>query len=127
MANIGFDFWQCISHYPKEFRLLDEALFMADHNIFVISAVGKGRTNTVEKEVSKLIPNIASGDVHEVVFTHPKQSPELKLAKCKELGITMFFDDRSDVVDLLNENGILAFRVPRKRTGLSDIEAERKA
>jgi hypothetical protein len=125
MINIGFDYWQVISHYPNQFRLLDDALSV-EHNIFVISAVGKTRTNTVEKEVSKLIPNIRSSRVHEVVFTHPKQSPELKLAKCKELGITMFFDDRTDVCDLLDANGILAFRVPRLRTGQTDVQAERK-
>lgn len=126
MTNVGFDYWQCISHYPNQFRLMDQALGDAGHKIFVISAVGKSRTNTVEKEVSKLIPNISSENVHEVVFSHPKQSPELKLAKCKELGITMFFDDRTDVCDLLNENGILAFRVPRQRKDLTDVQGERK-
>ena len=126
MTNIGFDFWQCISHYPKQFSLLDQALSGSGHDIFVISAVGKNRTDSVAHEVAKLIPDIISSNVHEVVFTHPKQSPELKLAKCKELGITMFFDDRTDVCDLLNANGILAFRVPRLRTGQTDVQAERK-
>jgi hypothetical protein len=63
--------------------------------------------------------------VHEVVFRHPRESPVLKLAKCQELGIEVFYDDREDVCRLLNRNGILAFRVPRRDAAEDDLTAER--
>lgn len=123
--KIGFDYWNCVSHYPEQLHVLESALFGAGHDTVVISAVGKKRVGTVAGEVLNLWDWFDDENIHEVVFNHPKQSPELKLAKCKELGVTMFFDDRTDVVDLLNANNILAFLVPRKHKQ-SDIEAERK-
>lgn len=107
---------------------------MPDTEIHVISAIGKGRIGTIRNDVFKSISSIGymnphkiipAENIHEVVFDSAKQSPELKLAKCKELGLEMFFDDRQDVVDLLNANGILAFLVPRKGKK-DDIESERK-
>jgi hypothetical protein len=62
-----------------------------------------------------------------VVFRHPKESPQLKLAKCVELGIQVFYDDREDVCRLLNQHGILALRVPRKDPSACDLSAERDA
>lgn len=126
MSKIGFDYWQVLSHYPEEIALLDESLWMNFQETHIISAVGRNRAGSVAKEVLKIMPNYPPENIHEVLFTHAKQSPELKLAKCKELGISMFFDDRTDVVDLLNANGILAFLVPRKKRGQTDIGAERK-
>ena len=135
--KIGFDYWNVLSHYPKEFGALVQGLCVAfsegaDLELHVISAIGKGRIGTIEKELFNIFLEagyesdvIFNGGVHEVVFDNYKQSPELKLAKCKELGITMFFDDRQDVCDLLNENGILAMHVPRKQKG-SDLETERQ-
>lgn len=122
---IGFDYWQVLSHYPNEIATLESALY-DDHETHFISAVGNSRKGSVTAEVLKVIPGFEPSHVHEVVFQHPRQSPELKLAKCKELGIQMFFDDRTDVVDLLNQNGVLAFLVPRKKRGQSDTQAERK-
>lgn len=121
---IGFDYWQCISHYPEQFAELEAALFMNEHETHVISAVGRSRSGTVARGVLKVIPDFNLDNIHEVLFKSPKESPELKLAKCKELGITMFFDDRTDVVDLLNKNGILAFLVPRKQRGQTDVQGE---
>lgn len=126
MTKVGFDYWQVLSHYPEEIALLDESLWMNFQETHIISAVGRNRAGSVAKEVLKIIPKYPPENIHEVLFTSPKQSPELKLAKCKELGISMFFDDRTDVVDLLNANGILAFLVPRKKRGQTDIGAERK-
>ncbi len=126
MSKIGFDYWQVLSHYPEEIALLDESLWMNFQETHIISAVGRNRAGSVEREVLKIIPNYPTGNIHEVLFNNPRQSPELKLAKCQELGISMFFDDRTDVVDLLNANGILAFLVPRKKRGQTDLQGERK-
>lgn len=135
--KIGFDYWNVISHYPKEFSRMAEAFNslqaegLEDYTgVYVISAIGDTRKDTIEQEVRELMREVnVSSDylfkgVYEVVFDNPKQSPELKLAKCKELGIEVFFDDRKDVCDLLNKNGILAFLVPRKLG--TDIGAEQK-
>jgi hypothetical protein len=64
--------------------------------------------------------------VHEVVFGHPRESPVLKLAKCQELGIELFYDDREDVCALLNRHHILAVRVPRRDSSADDVAAERR-
>lgn len=62
--------------------------------------------------------------VHEVVFNDSRESPALKLAKCRELGIEVFYDDREDVCAILNRNGILAMRVARRDGSAHDLDAE---
>lgn len=125
---VGFDYWQVISHYPHEIGTLVDSL-AAYHpplnEIHVISAIGKGRIGTIAADVHKEWPSFPDANIHEVVFKSPKESPELKLAKCKELGIQMFFDDRDDVCRLLNANGIIAMRVTRKDNSTYDLGAER--
>lgn len=122
---VGFDYWQVISHYPDEMGEIADGLDHYGHKVHVISAIGKTRVGTIAADVKDSWPGFSSEDVHEVVFKKSRESPGLKLAKCKELGITMFFDDRKDVCDLLNANGILAFLVPRKGDIKTDTEAER--
>jgi len=124
--TVGFDYWQVISHYPTQLAELADALYEAGWTIHVISAIGKGRIGTIATDVHKHWPTFPDDLIHEVIFDNPKQSPELKLAKCKELGIQMFFDDRDDVCRLLNANGIVAMRVTRKDNSTYDLGAERK-
>ena len=121
--KIGLDYWQVISHYPEYFQELVNAMVAQGHEVHVISAIGKGRIGTIENEVKGALTGIHA--CHEVVFSNPGQSPELKLAKCQELGITVFYDDRDDVCRLLNRHGILAMRVTRKDSRAQDLEAER--
>ena len=118
---VGFDYWNVLSHYPRQSAHLIAVHEAAGDEVHVISAIGRGRLGTVEAEVRAIS---ATPVVHEVVFAHARESPELKLAKCFELGIEVFYDDREDVCRLLASNGILALRVPRGgRTG--DVESER--
>jgi acid phosphatase class B len=130
--KIGFDYWQVISHYPEQIYILLSSLEMNAYDTHIISAVGEQRVGTVAKEIKKIKQFSHFSDrylnehVHEVVFDSPIQSPELKLAKCKELGIEIFFDDRDDVCRLLNKNGILALRVTRRDNSTYDLDAERK-
>jgi acid phosphatase class B len=107
---VGFDYWNVLSHYPRQVSHLMAVHQAAGDEVHVISAIGHGRIGTVEAEVREVtdVPT-----VHEVVFRHTRESPELKLAKCFELGIEIFYDDREDVCRLLAANGILALRVPR--------------
>ena len=120
---VGFDYWQVLSHYPDQVAHLMEVHAAAGDTVHVVSAIGVGRIGTVEAEVRALtvVP-----DVHEVVFRHPRESPVLKLAKCRELGIEVFYDDREDVCRLLSRHGILALRVPRDDAGRHDLDAERR-
>jgi hypothetical protein len=121
-VKVGFDYWQVLSHYPEQFTVLVNSLLCAEHQVCVLSAVGKNRAGTVQDQVRKLGFDIP---VYEVVFDDARQSPELKLEKCQELGIEMFFDDREDVCRLLNQHGILAVRVLRKDGDGQDLQAER--
>jgi acid phosphatase class B len=127
----GLDYWNVCSHHPVVFRELAAALLAAGNEVHVISAIGKSRAGTVAAEVTRLgIPVTA---VHEVVFTHPRESPALKTAKCLELGISVFYDDRDDVCRAMTAAGILALRVTRPephagrtfKPGDRDIAAER--
>lgn len=129
--KVGFDYWQVISHYPAHIGALMIALRERGHELHVISAIGKGRVGTIANEVEVSLGDLLFAGlqplyIHEVVFDNPKQSPELKLAKCQELGIEMFFDDRDDVCRLLNANGIIAMRVTRKDGSVYDLAGERK-
>jgi hypothetical protein len=77
-VKIGLDYWQVCSHYPDYFRELARTHLAMNGEVHIISAIGKGRSGTIAAEVAELgIPN--SG-VHEVIFRHPRESPELKLA-----------------------------------------------
>jgi hypothetical protein len=119
---VGFDYWQVLSHYPDQIRHLMETHELVGDRVHVVSAVGQHRAGTVEAEVRAIT---AVPEVHEVVFSHPSQSPALKLAKCRELGIELFYDDRDDVCRLLSRHGILAMRVPRRDAAASDLGGER--
>ncbi len=118
---IGFDYWQVLSHYPEQIRHLIELHAAAGDPVHVVSAIGAGRIGTVEGDVHSIttIPQ-----VHEVVFNDSRESPALKLAKCRELGIEVFYDDREDVCAILNRNGILAMRVARRDGSAHDLDAE---
>ena len=123
---VGFDYWQVLSHYPAQVVHLMQLHADAGDEVHVISAIGSSRIGTVEGEVRALTP---VGTVHEVVFAHARESPVLKLAKCRELGIELFYDDREDVCRLLSRHGILALRVPRRDDtddhGDTDLRTER--
>lgn len=124
---VGFDYWQVISHYPKQFRHLSKLFRLNGDQVVIISAIGKDRIGTVATAVKNKGFDPKLHPVYEVVFEHPKESPELKLAKCQELGVEMFFDDRDDVCKLLNSHGILALRVTRKDNSTYDLSAEQGA
>ena len=124
MKAVGLDYWQVCSHYPEYFIQLVEMHRRLGIGVCIISAVGKDRAGTVAAAVAKL--GFTNIDVHEVVFEHPRQSPELKLAKCLELGIGAFYDDRDDVCRLLNQHGIIAMRVTRRDNSTYDLGAEQK-
>ncbi len=128
--KVGFDYWNVCSAHPGVFRELAAALLAADSEVHVISAIGKGRSGTIASEIGEL--GITVTAVHEVIFRHPRESPALKTAKCLELDIGVFYDDRDDVCRAMTATGkILALRVTRPephagRTRKPDLAAELK-
>lgn len=122
--KVGLDYWQVVSHYPEYFAELSKHLLLTGNEVHIVSAIGKTRIGTIEKQVKKTgVPYTA---VHEVVFDDPKDSPKLKLGKCMELGISVFYDDRDDVCRLLTSKGLLTMRVTRKDNSTYDLGAEIK-
>ena len=130
IGGIGIDYWQVLSHHSKYFCELIRVHMNAGHAVHIVSAVGENRINTVDDAVRKIMAENGVGayfpQVHELVFDDPKESPELKLAACKALGIVAFYDDRDDVCRLLNKNGVTAMRVTRKDNSTYDLGAEIK-
>jgi len=124
--KIGFDYWQVLSHYPEQCGYMISAFISEGAELHVISAVGGGHTpESVVEAVQRLNYPFAVENIHTVVFDHPRQSPELKVAKAKELGLDMFFDDRDDVCKAMNSEGIMAMRVTRKDNSTYDLGAEK--
>ncbi|MDV7244820.1 MULTISPECIES: hypothetical protein [Rhodococcus] len=121
---VGFDYWQVISHYPEYFRELADMHRSAGHDVVIISAVGDRTAGTVERDVRTLGFSTAI-PVYEVRFDHPRQAPELKLDKCRELRVSVFYDDRDDVCRMMNAHGILALRVTRRDGSTYDLGSER--
>jgi hypothetical protein len=113
--KVGIDYWNTITKAPELFINLASSLISEGHEVHVISAVGNARAPQTAKDIEAVgIPNTA---VHVVTnpegVTGTKNFPNVKLEKCKELGIDMMFDDRKDICELLNANGILALQVTK--------------
>ena len=121
-----------VSHRMREIRALaDRITVLRDGRLVkTLDAEGVADSELVElmtgRKIDVLFPKIhhAPGEV-AVVFRDPRESPHLKLAKCRELGIEVFYDDREDVCRILAKHGILALRVPR-REDTGDLEGERR-
>lgn len=125
--KVGFDYWQVLSHYQKQCSFMLSAFISECAEIHVISAVGKNHTpESVKAALDRLGYAFEGHLVHTVVFEHPSESPELKVAKAKELGLDIFFDDRDDVCRAMNKAGIMALRVTRKDNSTYDLGAEIK-
>lgn len=124
--KIGFDYWQVLSHFNDECTYMISAFISEGAELHVISAVGGKHTpGSVIEAVQRLGYPFKLENIHAVEFDHPRQSPELKVAKAKELGLDIFFDDRDDVCRAMNSEGIMALRVTRKDNSTYDLGAER--
>lgn len=127
MKRIGFDYWQVLSHYPEQCAFMLSAFISEGAEVHVISAVGGNHTaGSVIEAVTEMGYAFKPENIHTVVFDHPSESPALKVALAKELGLDMFFDDRDDVCRAMNSEGIMAMRVTRKDNSTYDLGAERK-
>lgn len=106
---VGFDYWNTISQNVNLFSSLASSIISEGGKVYIISAVGSVRIQTTQAAIEQLgIPN---DGIILCEFKHPSEAPQLKLAVCQSYGIQMFFDDRRDICELLNKNGILACNV----------------
>jgi hypothetical protein len=116
--KIGFDFWNVITQSPEYIREMANCFINRGHEVFIVSAVGdrslKKYNCSIEgyKDVISAF-DIPNSGIHIVYFEKDEDIPLLKLNKCKELGIQMFFDDRASTVKILHENGIISFLVQK--------------
>lgn len=125
--KVGFDYWQVLSHFKSQCSFMTSAFISEGAELHVISAVGGNHTpGSVLEAVERLHYPFKPENVHTVVFNHPSESPELKVAKALELGLDMFFYDRDDVCRAMNKAGIMAMRVTRKDNSTYDLGAEQK-
>lgn len=118
--KIGFDFYKTLSSYPVQFKTLISSLVSEGHTIIVISALGpKSDVDNYKRHVIEFLKQhtITYHDFEVVVFQDDSEIPEIKLESCKRHQIDMYFDDREDVCQILNENKILCFKVGDKNQG----------
>ncbi len=106
--NIGFDYSGTMDTYPEGFTAIGKAMQTQGHKVYIISAVGFG-----DLDFDKVIAE-QFGWVDEIITFEAVNTPQQKLEICQAKGVTMFFDDRKDICDHLNVNGVVAFRVWRK-------------
>lgn len=116
MRVVGFDYNGVINKYPKIFAGFSRALKQSGVKVVVISAY----STVLDEEtyLSKLIK-----EFNEINFVYdriilttfdrqdPTTIPGSKLIECKKYQVEQFYDDRGDVIKLLNENGIEGIRV----------------
>lgn len=114
--HVGFDYWNTLSHHTAVLIPLIEALLASGHEVTVMSAVGRKRIDTTQAEIEALgLPDEVSIEVLTWGERGPGSAPQLKYERCVELGITLFFDDRTDTCRVLSEGGIAAFQSPPTR------------
>ena len=114
---IGFDFYKTLSAYPRKFRTLISSYISEGHHIVVISALSdRSDVENYTRHMKDFLAqhNLTYHELQVVVFHDDQEIPDVKLEACKEKGVEVYYDDREDVCQKLNENDILAFKVGHK-------------
>lgn len=115
--NIGFDFWNVITQFPREVKILTD--FLSSHagvNIYIISAIGDRSLKKYNSTIDEYKKHIESYNINakEIIVVHSNNDEDfaaLKLRACQERLIDIFLDDRPSTIKLLHENGIMALQV----------------
>ena len=94
--------------------MLSQSLLDGGHSVHIVTAVGHTRKHTVEQDITAL--SIPCTRVQMLVFNHPSEAPVLKTQYCKQHGIQMFIDDRSDICAMMMDSGIVALQMTRERS-----------
>ena len=111
---IGLDFYKTISAFHKEFRAIASSLMSDGHKVVIISALGKSTSlENYKRHVREFAKthSIPYDTLHVIQFDKDEEIPQLKLEACEIHGVQIYFDDREDVCQKLQENGIVAMRV----------------
>lgn len=105
----GFDYYDTITKYRKEFRKLLTDLKASGNTVYIVSAVK--RVNTQRLKDSVRHSKVPHDELHIVIYDNYTDVAALKLDVCKRLGIRCFFDDREDVCRILAAAGIITCQV----------------
>lgn len=105
--NIAFDYSGTIDTYPEQFTYIGKSIQAQGGSVYIISAVSVGDL-AFDQVIIKQFPW-----VDKVITFESIDAKQQKLDFCRELNIEVFYDDLKVIVDHLNLNGILAFRVWR--------------
>lgn len=116
--RIGFDYWNTVSQRPNFFRELIEVLTRSGVEVYIVTAVGNVRKNTVQDDIRKLC--LGATGIEVCVFDDKNEAPKLKYEACKKLGIEMFVDDRKDTCKYLFDRGIIALNIIRENKNYHD-------
>lgn len=110
---VGFDYYGTITHFSQQLAEIASSLKKVyNYRIVVISAFGNHSSSAYEQNCKTKLLELGFfyDEIHTIPFNDESEVPELKLKKCQELGVTIFFDDRADVAELLTQNGIMGLK-----------------
>jgi hypothetical protein len=110
--KIGFDWGGVLDVYGEQFAKVASAMRAQGHEIYIVSAVRIGDGQIVKERIQSSWSGLVDKVITLECAGHETQPPA-KLATIKAEGIEWFFDDRADTCELLQQNGVLAFVVPR--------------
>lgn len=109
--KVGFDWGGVLDTHGKQLSELATAMKLNGHEIYIVSAINSGEEERRIQQVEELMPDICI-EIITLVAEHQNQPLE-KLKIVLDKKIDMFFDDRSDICELLQNYGVLAFTVPK--------------
>lgn len=108
--NIGIDIDGTLTKYPKFFTELGKALRKAGHGVFVITGLGH---NSATERLGRVVQEFGDGFYDALVDTSLYNAFEksligkvdnnelivgfFKQRKCRELEISVMFDDKADI------------------------------
>lgn len=111
---IGFDWYNTITRHEQLLTAFSKILKASGHKVYVITAAQKhlelpDYANKVKDHLDSI--GFERDGICAFGWNESRDIPGLKLEKCQELQVEYFFDDRSDVCYVLEQNGIKACNV----------------
>jgi hypothetical protein len=93
--NIGLDFDDTITRHPEFFAALTAAMRQAGHKVYIITFRDEADAKETVSELDQW------HIVYDAIHYAPVFDLQWKANKCRELGVTVFFEDMPEVVNLL--------------------------
>ena len=108
LMNLAIDYYGTIEKNPRHYRRLAEAVRGGGGAVFIISAVEAPNVGRAERDIKKArVPN---DGVHVITYDKYLAVPKLKLAKCKELEVSVLIDNRADTVAVVSRHRIVGLK-----------------